>query len=76
VVVVVCVDALPSPTPQTHTPQQAVIAMFNGINQVADMGGVKIDEFSAQMAFAVLDELEMAAPENWRGGTAASASKL
>lgn len=50
--------------------------MFNGINQVADMGGVKIDEFSAQMAFAVLDELEMAAPENWRGGTAASASKL
>ena len=37
----------------------AVVAMFNGINRVADMCGVIIDPFSAEIAPSVLDALQM-----------------
>ena len=45
----------------------AVVAMFNGINRVADMCGVIIDQFSAEIAPSVLDALQMEPGSNWGG---------
>ena len=43
----------------------AVIAMFNGINKVADACGVHLDELQVSMADAVLEQLKMKPADNW-----------
>lgn len=49
-----------------------VIGMFNGINRVADMCGIKMDALSAPFAGFVLDVLRMEGGSNWGGPAAGS----
>ena len=50
-----------------------VAAMFNGINVVADMCGVRIDRMTAPLAGGVLGALGVAEPANWAHQSQAAA---
>lgn len=43
----------------------ATVAMFNGINRVADLCGVVIDPLSAPLAEGLLEQLNMVGSSNW-----------
>ena len=42
-----------------------VVGMFNGINIIADMGGVRMDDMMAPFAADILEKMRIESPPNW-----------